>query len=50
MKNIKIEFIQFMSMNEIEEGDYTGVIEEENQKGNRARDSEQADNIEATGV
>ena len=25
MENMKLEFIQFMSMNAIEEGDYTGV-------------------------
>ena len=28
MENMKVEFLQFMSMNEIEEGDYTGITEE----------------------
>ena len=50
MENMKVEFIQFMSMDEIEEGDYTGVTEEENQEVKNNQDSEQADNMAGTGV
>ena len=34
MENMKVEFLQFMSMNEIEEGDYTGVKEQDDKVEN----------------